>query len=237
LLANKEIGETQENMDMAETFAMVSHDIKNSLGVLLQDLEAIVESCDVATCSLRKNCAGMEYEVRRINNNLVKMLTLFKVNEGSYVLNLDAHSVLDVLHEAMLEQDSMMQQKGIAFEVECSDDLYWYFDRNLLMGVLGNVLCNALRYTKDRVRAYAKKIEGGLEISIEDNGAGFPAFMLEEQRELSLPSTGFLNNNTGLGLYFTKRVLDLHRHDQRQGDVVLSNDAEIGGGKLTLLLP
>jgi signal transduction histidine kinase len=237
LLANKELVETDERMDMAEAFAMVSHDIKNSLGVLLQDLEAIMETCDVSTCSLRENCAGMEYEVRRINNNLVKMLTLFKVDGGSYVLNLDAHSVIDFLHEAMLEQDSVMQQKGIACEVECSDDLYWYFDRNLMMGVMGNVLCNALRYTKDRVRAYARKVEEGLEITIEDNGDGFPDFMLDEQRELALPSTGFLNNNTGLGLYFTKRVLDLHRHDQRLGDVLLSNDAELGGGKLTLLLP
>jgi signal transduction histidine kinase len=237
LLANKEIVEKEEKMDMAEAFAMVSHDIKNSLGVLLQDLELIVDTCDVSSCSLRNNCAEMEYEVRRINNNLVKMLTLFKVDGGSYILNLDAHSVLDFLHEAMVEQDSVMQQKGIAFEVECSDDLYWYFDRNLMMGVMGNALCNALRYTKDRVRAYARKTEEGLEISIEDNGDGFPAFMLEEQRELALPSTGFLNNNTGLGLYFTKRVLDLHRHDQRQGSVLLSNDAELGGGKLSLLLP
>jgi signal transduction histidine kinase len=234
---NEEQIETDEKMDMAEAFAMVSHDIKNSLGVLLQDLEAIVENCDASACSLHGNCAEMEYEVRRINNNLVKMLTLFKVDEGSYLLNLDVHSVLDFLHEAMLEQDSVMQQKGIACEVECGDELYWYFDRNLMMGVMGNALANALRYTKDRVRAYARKTEAGLEISIEDNGDGFPAFMLNEQRALALPSTGFLNNNTGLGLYFSKRVLDLHKHDQRQGDVLLSNDAELGGGKLTLLLP
>lgn len=234
---NKEIQQNGETLDMAAAFAMVSHDIKNSLAVLLKDLGSIMEVCDVSTCGLRKQCAQMEYEARRINNNLVKMLTLFKVEEGAYILNVDAHSVLDFLHEAMLEQDSIMQEQGVHCEVECSKDLFWYFDRNLMMGVLGNALCNALRYTNDRVRVYACKGEHGLEITIEDNGDGFPGFMLEEQQDLISPSTGFLDNNTGLGLYFTKKVLDLHCHNEQRGDVQLSNDAGIGGGKLSLLLP
>ncbi len=229
--------ETEERLDMAAAFAMVSHDIKNSLGVLLKDIEGITDNCDPVSCPMRNCCAEMEYESRRINNNLVKMLTLFKVEEGTYMLNVDAHSVLDFLHESMLEQGSIMVEKGIEYEIECDDDLYWYFDRNLMTGVMGNAISNALRYTRDRIRASARPTEGGLEILIEDNGTGFPAFMLEEQRDLARPSTGFLNNNTGLGLYFTQMVLDLHRHDKQCGQVVLSNDASLGGGRLTLLLP
>lgn len=233
----QENNENEEKLNVAAAFAMVSHDIKNSLGVLLKDVAVIMENCDASSCGMRPRCAEMEYESRRINNNLVKMLTLFKVEEGSYVLNVDAHSVQDFLEETMLEQVSIMREKGIEFEIECGDDLYWYFDRNLMTGVMGNAISNALRYTKDKLRTSAQVTEGGLEISVEDNGAGFPATMLAEQRDLIRPATGFLNNNTGLGLYFTQVVLDLHRHDERRGSVALSNDAKLGGGRLSLLLP
>jgi two-component system sensor histidine kinase SenX3 len=229
--------ENEEKLDVAAAFAMVSHDIKNSLGVLLKDVGVIMENCDVASCGMRPRCAEMEYESRRINNNLVKMLTLFKVEEGSYVLNVDAHSVQDFLEETMLEQGSIMREKGIEFEIECSGDLYWYFDRNLMTGVMGNAISNALRYTKDKLRASARATEEGLEISVEDNGSGFPTSMLADQDDLARPATGFLNNNTGLGLYFTQVVLDLHRHDERRGRVELSNEAALGGGRLSLLLP
>jgi hypothetical protein len=72
---------------------------------------------------------------------------------------------------------------------------------------------------------------------VEDNGQGFPPFMLEQQAEFLRPESGFLNNNTGLGLYFTQQVLELHQHDDLHGRVLLENEASLGGGRLSILLP
>jgi signal transduction histidine kinase len=233
----QETQEVNEKLDMTTAFAMVSHDIKNSLGVLLEDLNNIIGRCDFSSCVMRSNCADMEYEVRRINNNLVKMLTLFKVEAGDYLLNLDAHSVHDFLEEMLLEQSMLMGQKGIGYEVECDTELYWYFDRNLMTGVMGNAISNALRYTQDKLLISAAASDHGLVISVEDNGKGFPAFMLDQQAEFLRPESGFLNNNTGLGLYFTQQVLELHQHDGLQGRVALANDGVLKGGQLTIVLP
>lgn len=226
-----------EKLDMTTAFAMVSHDIKNSLGVLLKDIGNFTEHCEVSNCVMRQNSAEMEYEVRRINNNLVKMLTLFKIGRGDYLLNLDAHSMNAFLEEMVLEQSALLKQKGISYEVVCDHELYWYFDLNLMTGVMGNAISNALRYTKDRLLITAEATDNGLTIAVEDNGKGFPAFMLEQQAEFLRPELGFLNNNTGLGLYFTKQVLDMHTHDDLQGRVELTNDGALGGGRLAILLP
>ena len=226
-----------EKLDMTTAFAMVSHDIKNSLGVLLKDIGHITEHCEANNCVMQQNGAEMEYEVRRINNNLVKMLTLFKIGRGDYLLNLDAHSVKDFLDEMMLEQSVLLQQKGISCEVDCESELYWYFDLNLMTGVMGNALSNALRYTKDRLLISAVKSDTGLTIAVDDNGKGFPDFMLDQQSEFLRPESGFLNNNTGLGLYFTMQVLEMHQHDNLQGRVELANDGALGGGRLSILLP
>ncbi|MBT2988889.1 MAG: HAMP domain-containing histidine kinase [Candidatus Thiodiazotropha sp. (ex Ctena orbiculata)] len=218
-------------INLTSAFAMVSHDIKNSLGILLKFIGMIAENCEL------KQGADMEYEVRRINNNLVKLLTLFKVDEGVYLLNLDAHSVKDFLDEALLEHGVILRQKGIEYEVECDPELFWYFDRNLMMGVMGNAISNALRYTNDRIRLTAEASPRGLAIGVEDNGEGFPDAMLELQNGFMQPESGFLNNNTGLGLYFTQTVLDLHKHDGIHGQVKLANRVEESGGIFSIILP
>ncbi|MES9835495.1 MAG: HAMP domain-containing sensor histidine kinase [Candidatus Thiodiazotropha sp.] len=224
-------------INLTSAFAMVSHDIKNSLGILLKFIGMLSENCELEQCGMTHQCADMEYEVRRINNNLVKLLTLFKADEGVYLLNVDAHSVKDFLDEALLEHGVILRQKGIEYEVECDHELYWYFDRNLMMGVMGNAISNALRYTSDRIRLTAEASPRGLAIGVEDNGDGFPAGMLERQSGVMNPESGFLNNNTGLGLYFTQTVLDLHQHDGIRGHVKLANHAEQSGGIFSILLP
>ncbi|MEW7974224.1 MAG: HAMP domain-containing sensor histidine kinase [Candidatus Thiodiazotropha endolucinida] len=231
------INSDRDAIDLKSAFAMVSHDIKNSLGILLKFIGTISESSEMEGCAGIQQCADMEYEVRRINNNLVKLLTLFKVEEGIYLLNVDAHSVKDFLDEALLEHAVIMRQKGIEYDIECDHDLYWYFDRNLMMGVMGNAISNALRYTGDKIRLTAEASPQGLTIGVEDNGDGFPSNMLAQQSGFMNPESGFINNNTGLGLFFTQTVLDMHQHDGIRGHVALANQAETGGGVFSVLLP
>jgi K+-sensing histidine kinase KdpD len=229
--------EVSEVIDLKSAFAMVSHDIKNSLGILLKFIGTISESCNMQDCTELEQCADMEYELRRINNNLVKLLTLFKVEEGVYLLNVDAHSVKDFLDEAILEHSVIMRQKGIECLVECDHELYWYFDRNLMMGVMGNAINNALRYTKDRICLTAESTPDGLAIGVEDNGDGFPTHMLEQQNGLMNAESGFINNSTGLGLFFTQTVLNLHQYNGKRGRVSLANQVESRGGVFSILVP
>ncbi len=232
-----ETDRARDAIDLTSAFAMVSHDIKNSLGILLKFIATVSETCNSEQCALTQQCADMEYEVRRINNNLVKLLTVFKVEEGVYLLNVDAHSVKEFLDEAILDHGVMLRQKGIEYEVDCDEELYWYFDRNLMMGVMGNAISNALRYTNDSIRLTAEASPQGLAIGVEDNGKGFPRGMLNMQAGSMNPESGFLNNNTGLGLFFTQTVLDLHRHDDLRGHVKLANRADSSGGVFSILLP
>ncbi|MEJ2622603.1 MAG: HAMP domain-containing sensor histidine kinase [Candidatus Thiodiazotropha sp.] len=224
------------SMELASAFAMVSHDIKNSLGILLRDIHQVTSSCEV-NCGMRNECADMEYEVRRINNNLVKMLTLFKVEQGDYMLNVDAHSVYDFLREVMLEHSQIIRDKKVEYQLDCAKNLFWYFDRNLMTGVMSNAISNALRYTNRRIRLTAHSDNAGLQLLIEDDGEGFTQAMLQQQSTVNQPEAGFINNNTGLGLYFTKLVLDLHQHDGRHGKILMQNGGELGGGQFYMTLP
>ena len=84
-------------------------------------------------------------------------------------------------------------------------------DTKLVDRVLNNIIGNAIKYCNpgDRVDIAATSIEGGVEVVIEDTGAGIPAedlpHIFDRFRRGKTEKSG-----TGLGLAIVRRILDLH---------------------------
>ena len=152
--------------------------MKNSLGLLLTTLDEIVGECPPETCPTYKRFSQVLYEARRVNNDLIQLLALYRMGNSIYTLNIAHHSVHDFLEERVLESKPLLDFNRIEIELECPDDLDWFFDGSLVSGVINNVLNNAFRYTKDKLKVSAAEENGHLTIRIEDNGRGYPAASL-----------------------------------------------------------
>ena len=79
-----------------------------------------------------------------------------------------------------------------------------------------------------------------LELRVEDNGAGFPPSLLEagaSAMNSQRSAVNFLNNSSGLGLYFSSEVAKMHKYRQRSGAIALENGGALGGGCFVLRLP
>jgi two-component system sensor histidine kinase PhoQ len=63
--------------------------------------------------------------------------------------------------------------KGLAFEVDCQSALTWRIDEGDAFEMFGNVLDNAAKWARSRVRASASADAGQLVVMIEDDGPGF----------------------------------------------------------------
>lgn len=63
--------------------------------------------------------------------------------------------------------------KGLAFVVDCADDLSWRIDEGDAFEILGNVLDNAAKWASRRVGARIWREGGRLRIRVEDDGPGF----------------------------------------------------------------
>jgi len=118
----------------------------------------------------------------------------------------------------------------------CDDDLYWFFDRDLITGVISNVINNLYKYTKDKLHISAVKEQGYLVIKIRDNGPGYPENMLISNDE-NQKSISFDKASTGLGLYFSRLVAELHKNKGRNGFISTTNDGIDGGGCFSIYLP
>ena len=178
----------------------------------------------------------MVYESKRINSNLIQLLTLYKVGQNIYPFDPLPQSISDFASIIFSQQETLLQSKGITLEMDYDEALYWQFDEALVGGVISHALNNAIHYTKDKVRLVIRESNEMLELRVEDNGSGFPARMVQEGID-AMHGTNFKEGSTGLGLYFSAMVAKMHSCKGKTGEILLKNGGAYGGGCVVLHLP
>jgi len=223
-------------VDMATFLASSAHDMKNSISLLIRGLEGILGQADARSFTGYDDLAQMTYEAKRVNSNLIQLLTLYKIGQDIYPFDPQPVALADFVDLIAAQSSELLKSQGVALEFESATDLYWDFDEDLIAGVVGNAFNNAIHYTRDRVRLSAREVDGQLELRIEDNGRGYPQHMLDECAEC-MRGVDFVSGSTGLGLYFSAIVARTHRHRGQHGEIRLENGGTLGGGCFILRLP
>ncbi|AFU98005.1 sensor histidine kinase [Simiduia agarivorans] len=212
------------------------HDMKNSLGMLINTLDDTMREMPPKTPAQASRYATLQYEVSRINGELIQLLGLYRTNLQSMPVHVEEHYVRDLIDEQLARNDLLLTSRHIDVELRCDEDLLWYFDAELIGGVIHNVLVNCARYTRSKLLVSAVIEEKTLVIQIADDGGGYPQVMIDQpvnaQRGIS-----FETGSTNLGLFFAQRVASLHRSGGKEGFISLANGGELDGGIFTLTLP
>jgi K+-sensing histidine kinase KdpD len=222
--------DTKENVfDISTYLASLVHDLKNAISMLLNTTDEVLDRCMSEACPSHDLLTHMQYESKRVNNNLIQLLTLYKMDKSQLILNIDYHDIGEFVEEVILTNKPLLDSKGINIESNHPSNLFWFFDKDLIAGVLNNVLNNAFRYAKDTIKLSIRKDEQGfLVIQIQDNGSGYPETMLNSTPNSPL-KTSFLSGGTGLGLYFAYCVAKLHKNKGREGYILITNNPDHGG--------
>lgn len=227
----------KEDISFADFIASAVHDMKNSLNIQIGFMEELQAGCGGKIGEpMSKRLGQVIYEASRLNANLIQILSLYKLGKSIYPMDISEHSVNELVEEIVLQSQPMMVHKGITVSVDCGEDCYWYFDRDLVAGILVNALNNAYNYTRDKIRIAAKAGDGVFEMRIEDNGAGYPESMLQGGVAKS-KGVSFSSGSTGLGFYFSSRVAQMHKNAGKEGAIEIENGGAFGGGCFILRLP
>lgn len=118
------------------------------------------------------------------------------------------------------------RNREIAFTIDIHPSLRLRADAGDLYEVIGNLLDNACKYGKSRVRVTAGRERWQVTMSVEDDGPGFPedtAHLMERGIRADT-----LREGQGLGLGAVKEVVDAY-----QGQIRLEQSAW-GGGKVVV---
>ena len=121
-------------------------------------------------------------------------------------------------------------ERGIALDADAPSDLVFRGEQQDLDEMLGNLLDNACKHARERVRAIAKVRDGRLVIRVDDDGPGLrPAqrdAVFDRGRRLDEQGAG-----SGLGLTIVAELAALYG-----GDIQLA-DSPLGGLRAELTLP
>lgn len=227
---------TQASFDFAAVLASCVHDMKNGLCMMLQALDTLAARLPEQDQESAEEFARLHYEASRLNGDLMHLLALYRSDRQAMPLNVEEHFLDDLIEEMVQKNTLYLDMRNLSVERQLDPDLAWYFDRDLIMNLLNDVLVNAMRYCRQKILIRAEVVDGQLKILIVDDGPGYPPSMLAqsltplEQPELSA-------GRTGLGLYFAALIANAHQKRDRNGTIELANNGDLGGSVFTLTLP
>lgn len=220
-------------IDFSMVIASAVHDMKNSLGMLLNSLDELRDELPAAQSSER--FSTLQYEAQRVHVDLIQLLGLYRLQQKTLSAHIDEHFVPDFLDEHLAQHRVVAEARGLTLEVDATP-ISGFFDADLISGVLNNILNNAVRYTRTTIHVTAREQDGYLVLAVEDDGDGFPAEM-QAAPEKTRQGIDFTTGSTSLGIYFSARIAGMHQYDGRSGEIKLSNSGQLGGGLFEVWLP
>jgi signal transduction histidine kinase len=242
--------DTPSSQELFLFLASTAHDMKNSISVLSGTLETLLADgpgqpdgpvAATPSASAYPQMAHMLYQTRRLNDNLIQLLALYKqVGKPEYPFDVQPLEMGSLMEQVVAAARVLLASRGITLVTDFDPALIWHFDEDLIIGVVGHAINNAVNYTRDTIRVAISIVDEYLQIRVEDNGAGYPEAMLDagvSAMQGNRTGVNFLTNSTGLGLYFSSEVAKMHRHRGRSGSLRLENGGSGGGGCFVLSLP
>ena len=223
-------------IDFSSILAAAVHDMKNSLFLLIQSIEALSDALPRDNSVAQTQVANVHYEASRLNTNLVQILSLYRAELESLPITVDECFVRDLIEDVVGSNTLYVERKHIDIELDIEDDLNWYLDQELIYLLLNDVIINAMRYGTSKIRVSAKVDDEYLNIKVEDDGRGYPDAMLSKSDE-TLTEFELSQGRTGLGLFFAKLIAKAHSQGDRVGNIQLSNGGNYGGSVFEVKIP
>ncbi|WP_199611357.1 sensor histidine kinase [Flocculibacter collagenilyticus] len=223
-------------IDFSTVLASAVHDMKNSLCMLIQSIDQL--SGDTANKNEKESneLAKIHYEASRLNTNLLQLLSLYRAEKNQLPLMIEEHYLDDICDEVIETNRFYIENRDLSIELNVQPDLAWYMDGSLIANLLNDIIVNALRYTKTKIKVSAHEKNNQLVLTIEDDGDGYPQSMLEIT-EMPMQDINLNAGRTGLGLFFARMIASAHTNKGKCGEIALTNGGELGGSTFTLTLP
>ena len=215
----------------------VNHDMKSPVGIAGTYLGLVDrEGISGLTSQQQKNFRVAQEAIGRLEI-LVKKMSVKLVNERGLVLNYEVFELPVLVQEVWRSiEGEIPDRKAVRFSVLCrlKGDPMICADRLQLGRALGNLLQNAVKYSREEVGIVVGCVRKGtrLWIFVKDNGYGIEKADQKHMFETGYrsPSVERRTEGTGLGLSFVKMVMSAH------GGRIVYRTREGGGSRFVLIM-
>ncbi|MDX8410387.1 MAG: sensor histidine kinase, partial [Mariprofundaceae bacterium] len=198
----------------------LAHALKAPLTLMQQMLES--GQMDQSS-SAREMQQQLDVLHHRIDTELARARLAGKAYGQKLNIRQTVGELIDILNK-------LYRDRGLAIVTSIPQGLTFSADKQDMQELFGNLMDNACKHAKTRVRLHLENTPG-LVFSIEDDGPGSPQHMLD-----ALAGRGVrvdeIREGHGLGLAIVKDIVDSY-----DGSLQFSQSEELGGFKASVQLP
>ncbi len=204
------------------TLSDLAHSLKTPLAVIrgqleTQDTQSVEALAQVVDEQISRMSAIVDHQLKRASAK-VTLAQYHTINLKQMVTRLT--SALNKVY----------RNKGIQCDVHIHDDLTFLGDEPDFMELIGNIVDNAYKYGRHKVRIGAERFGGDLQILIEDDGTGVPK---EAKRNILTRGAraDTASQGQGIGLAVAVDILSSY------GGSIDVIDSSLGGAGFKIVLP
>jgi signal transduction histidine kinase len=226
------------NRHKSEFLAHMSHELRTPLNAVIGfsrmlDKQVFGELNDKQLEYVQDIHSSGSHLLSLIND----ILDLSKIEAGRMELESSEFSLPAAIENAVSLVKQRAANHGITLDLDVDERLETFVgDQRKFKQIMVNLLSNAVKFTPDggRIGVAARCVDGGIEVSITDTGAGVAPTdqetIFEEFRQVG-DDEGRRREGTGLGLPLSKKFVELHGG-------TMSVHSELGtGSTFTFTLP
>jgi len=220
-LANTELESTnvslqQINGNYLDMLGFVSHELKNTLGVIYTSARALDTGIvGVLTKSQGALVGNISKSIDRAVRMTRNYLDLARIEKGELIVQAKAIDIVgDVVNPVIDELGQAMADNGMTLENQLPESLLYTGDPDLLQIVYKNLLHNALKYGREngKIKIGFKQEETRYQFEVWNEGRGLSpdeiALLFQRFVRLGDDVKGY--RSTGLGLFITKEIIEKH---------------------------
>ncbi len=203
-----------KELDVAKTnfIATVSHELKTPLASSDFSLKLLEDGRNGRLTKDQRDLVNqLKQDNQRMLRILSELLNMSQVESGKIQLEIKAVKPDSIVNNAINTVNAAAKEKDIHFERNYDEELPTVrADAEKTGWVLNNFLSNAIKYSTEgsKIIVNVKLIDGLLQFSVKDRGAGIPEEYLPKIFDRFFKVPGGNKTGTGLGLAISKEFIE-----------------------------
>jgi signal transduction histidine kinase len=220
-----------------EFLAVLAHELRNPLAPLRTGVDLLMHVLTQQPPVVGRTLGAMNRQLDHIVRLIDDLLDVSRISRGVLELKKERTDLAELVQSAVETFRATYDQKKVNLSIDAPRSVYGVVDPTRIAQIIGNLLHNALKYTREggQVSVELTYESGNAVIRVTDNGMGIPPDQLERVFEMftrierTMPTA---DPGAGIGLALAQRLAQMHG-----GKLAAWSAGEGQGTMFTLTVP
>jgi signal transduction histidine kinase len=210
----------------SEFVSAVTHELKTPIATIRAACETLAAGRRVDSETSREYAQLAVHEAKRLTRLIDNLLAYARITDLTEAYSFETLDLRALAQQSLKEFASQLSTSGFDVDVSVPPDLPRVTaDRPSMMLAIGNLVDNAIRYSKDRrhLTLAARAVNGAVILDVSDEGVGIPPEEIQQATKRFFRGRDAVAGGSGLGLSIAQRIVSDHA-----GTLSISSEVGVG---------